>query len=89
MLRLVDEGLLELSQMVDRLATGPAKILGLDRGSLTRYSAANICIVDADKAWQVDEKTWLSRGLNTPFLGQQMKGQVTHTIVNGRVVFKK
>lgn len=89
MLRLVDEGLLDINQLVERLSLAPATILGLDMGSLSKGSLANVCIVDPDAVWQLTSKTWRSRGQNTPFFGQQMKGQVTHTLVEGSIVFKK
>lgn len=89
MLRLVNEGLIGMSQMVDRLASSPAKILGLDAGGLREQSIADICIVAPDEVWTVTEENWLSSGKNTPFMGQQMQGRVTHTLVNGRLTFEK
>lgn len=89
MLQLVDDGLLDLSQMVSRLAYGPAQTLGLKAGCLSTGALADICIVDPDETWFVDEKNWLSHGINTPYLGHQMKGKVSHTLVNGRLVFEK
>ncbi len=89
MLSLVDDGLLDLSQLVSRLSCAPAKALGLDTAGLSSQSAANICIVDPNETWLVNEDNWHSRGMNTPFLGHQMKGKVTHTLVNGRLVFEK
>ncbi|HIF18334.1 MAG TPA: dihydroorotase [Cycloclasticus sp.] len=89
MLKLVSDGLMDWSQLVSRLASGPAEILGLDVGNLSIQSAADICIVDPKTTWLVNENHWLSRGINTPFWGHQMTGQVTHTLVNGRLVFEK
>ena len=89
MLKLVDEKLLSLSQLVSSLAHGPSEILGLETGCLSVGAPADICIVKAKETWQIDEKNWLSRGMNTPYLGHQMKGRVTYTLVNGRLVFGK
>ena len=89
MLKLVDDGVLTLSQMVDRLATSPAKTLGLDSGHLSVQATADICIVDPNASWVVNSTSWLSRGHNSPFFGCQMKGTVSHTLVNGRLVFEK
>jgi dihydroorotase len=89
MLTLVEDGLLTLSQVVNALSTAPADILGLSAGRLAVNSPADICIVDPNETWLVDKDTWFSRGLNTPFMGHQMKGKVTHTLVNGRLVFEK
>lgn len=89
MLRLVEKGSLNLSQVVASLTVGSADIMGLDLGSLSVGATADICIFDPTLDWIVDETTWLSRGKNTPYMGQQMAGQVTQTLVNGRLVFER
>lgn len=89
MLTLVDEGILDLSQMVSRLTDGPSVTLGLATGRLSEGAPADLCIVDPDKTWLVDEEHWFSQGINTPYLGHQMKGKVTHTLVNGHLVFEE
>ena len=87
MLRLVNNGAIDVSAMVERLACNPASILGLDTGGLSNHAVANITIVDPAANWVVDEATWCSSGLNTPYWHQQMTGCVTHTLVNGNLVF--
>jgi len=89
MLELVDDGLLSLSQMVNCLAYAPAQLLGLETGCLSAQAPADICIVEPNNTWQVNAENWLSRGMNTPYLGHQMKGKVTHTLVNGHLVFEE
>lgn len=89
MLELVDDGVLTLVQMVERLSAGPAKILALDLGQLAVQATADICIVDPNASWLVSNDSWLSRGHNSPFFGCQMKGAVSHTLVNGHLVFEK
>lgn len=86
-LRLVDEGILNLSDAVARLSSGPARILCIDAGHLGLGTAADLCIVDPNQHWDVTEETILSSGKNTPFLGWEMKGKVTHTLLAGRQVF--
>jgi len=56
---------------------------------LSAQAPADICIVDPNNTWQVNAENWLSRGMNTPYLGHQMKGKVTHTLVNGRIIVEK
>jgi len=89
MLRLVEEGVIDLSQLVNRLAYAPSKVLGLETGNLSTGSVADLCIVDPSQQWAVSEDSLLSSGKNTPYLGHQMKGKVTHTVVNGHLVFGK
>ncbi|MFA7633685.1 MAG: dihydroorotase [Thiohalomonadaceae bacterium] len=88
-LRLVDESLLTLAQAVAAVSSQPAKILGLDAGTLSLGAMADICIVDPHKYWTVSAQTLRSRGKNTPLLGWEMKGQVSHTLLAGKIVFQQ
>lgn len=85
-LRLVDEKILELPELIRRLTVEPAKILGLPCGTLSIGSAADICVFDPEQTWLLDAKTLCSRGHNTPFSGWEMQGRVTHTLLDGRRV---
>ena len=85
-LRLVDEGLLDLSAVIERLTAAPARILGLDRGQLAVGSTADICIFDPDDYWILDDESILSQGHNTPFRDWEMHGRVRQTLIGGRPV---
>lgn len=87
-LRLVDEGLMELNEALARLTSEPARILGSDRGQLTVGAVADICIFDPKQHWTVSEETLISAGKNTPFLGWELRGRVTRTLLGGRTVFE-
>jgi dihydroorotase len=86
-LRLVDEHSLELIDLIYLLTAGPAKILGLPYGTLSIDAEADICIFDPLAIWQLDNRTMRSHGLNTPFMGWEMKGRVTHTLLSGKLVY--
>ncbi len=91
-LRLVDEGVLDLPTLVARLATGPGDILGLAQqgaGRLLPGRRADLIVIDPDAVWRVSPETLLSAGHNTPFMGWELRGRVTHTLVGGRVVFER
>lgn len=87
-LRLVEEKVLPLPRAIARLTLGPAQVLGLPSGRLTSGAPADLCVFDPEAQWTVDETNWLSRGRNTPFWGQKLKGQVRYTLVDGRVVWR-
>jgi dihydroorotase len=87
-LRLARDGVLPLAAALERLTCGPARILGLDGGHLGVGATADVCIFDPEAAWRVTGDTLRSRGLNSPFLGWELQGQVTHTLLEGRVVFE-
>jgi dihydroorotase len=86
-LRLVDEGVLELCDAIARLTCQPADILGIEAGRLSPGSPADICIFDPEQHWSVSEETLTSAGKNTPFLGWELIGKVTRTLLSGRSVF--
>ncbi|MFK8067725.1 MAG: dihydroorotase [Gammaproteobacteria bacterium] len=80
---------MNLNTVIKSMTVAPAQILGLESGNLSEDSIADICIFDPEKEWTVTEKTLVSEGKNTPTLGWEMKGKVTHTILNGRLVYNK
>lgn len=87
-LMLVDQGLIELPQLLEKLTSQPAQILGLDSGTLQPGAAADICVFDPNAQWTLTKESSFSKGKNTPFMDYTLKGQVTHTLVDGNVVFQ-
>jgi dihydroorotase len=88
-LRLVDEKVISLSDALGLLTHKPAEILGIDAGRLQIGEAADLCIFDPNAEWVLSPEAMFSRGRNSPFLGQTMRGRVSHTLVGGKVVFEK
>lgn len=86
-LQLVDEGVLTLKNAVTKMSSAPARILGIDKGTLSIGAVADVTIINPKTTWVVESSTLRSRGKNTPFDGWKMKGKVTHTIVGGKIVF--
>lgn len=86
-LKLVDEALLSLNEAIAVITCKPADILGVDVGHLGRGATADVCIFDPKSRWTFGEQDIQSRGHNTPFLGWELRGRVTHTLVGGRTVF--
>ncbi len=86
-LRLVEEGVLNLHDAISHITWTPAQILGIEAGRVQVGDAADICIVDPEQRWEVSENTIISNGKNTPFLGWEMKGKVSHTFLEGKQVY--
>jgi dihydroorotase len=86
-LQLVDEQAIELGELIHRLTAGPARVLGLPYGTLAVGATADICIFNPELAWQLDAGTTQSRGHNTPFMGRELKGRATHTLLAGNLVY--
>ncbi len=87
-LKLVEEGILNLSQAIACLTCGPARVLDLPLGSLTPGSSADICIFDPERIWELHPKEMASAGRNTPFAGWEFRGQVTHTLYQGKLTYR-
>lgn len=86
---LVKTGILGRMEMVERMSTAPARILGLsDRGSLTAGCLADITIFDPRVEGKIQKETFVSKGTNTPFAGRSVQGQVKKTLVGGKVVYE-
>jgi dihydroorotase len=87
-LALVEAKVLDLSDLVARMSTNPARILGIDRGTLKQGAVADITVIDPAARWTVEADMLASKSKNSPFLGMMMKGKAAYTIVNGKVVYK-
>ncbi|MDD5017935.1 MAG: dihydroorotase [Eubacteriales bacterium] len=68
-------------------AANPANIIGKPGGVLKEGAAADITIADMNIEYILKEEDIISKGKNTPFIGQKLKGVVTQTIVDGKLVF--
>jgi len=87
-LKLVDDKLLSLPEAIALLTSRPADILGVETGSLGVGATADVCIFDPKAHWTLAAEKLVSRGRNTPFLGWEFTGRVTHTLVGGELVFE-
>jgi dihydroorotase len=84
--KLVDAGVLSLSQAIEKMTHAPARALGLDRGTLAPGAPADIVILDPGGRGSVRAADFNSMGRNTPFDGWKLRGAVLATIAGGRVV---
>lgn len=88
-LKLVEEGVLTINQLIEKMSLKPSEILGLDRGTLSVGKPADITIIDQNAEWKVEAEQLRSKSRNTPWLGETMKGQAVMTIVAGKLVYKR
>jgi len=88
-LRLVDDGIMTLSQLFFKMSTNPARILNIPKGTLKIGADADITVIDLDKHWTVDRNGLRSKGKNTPFDGWNMKGKAIMTIMGGEIKFQE
>ncbi len=89
MQELVFKNVLTLSQLVDKMSTSPARLMGLkEKGSVAVGKDADIAIIDLEREWIVSKEDTASKSKNSPFMGWLLKGRVVTTICGGRVVYK-
>ncbi len=84
---LVHQGGMSLPLLIERMACAPARIFHLPGGTLAAGAPADITIFDPDREWTVNPALFRSKGRNTPYAGQQLRGVVQGTIVGGRQVY--
>ncbi|MEJ2730332.1 MAG: dihydroorotase [Deltaproteobacteria bacterium] len=87
-LKLVQEGVISLTELISMMSANPARILGLDRG-LRPGREADITIIDPDVNYVVDVNKFRSMSKNCPFDGWSLKGRPVLTVVGGRIVFEE
>jgi dihydroorotase len=80
---------MELGSAISRITAGPADILGLPLGRLSVGSQADICVFDPEARWVLSVDNLVSQGHNTPFLGTELKGRVSWTLLSGRIVYER
>ncbi|MFN8001091.1 MAG: dihydroorotase [Acidobacteriota bacterium] len=86
--RLVHRGVISLTRMVELLATNPARLFNLERGTLQVGALADVTLFDPEKQITVDAAKSESKSRNTPFDGWTLKGTPSATIVGGRVLWR-
>lgn len=87
-LKLVQNGVISLTNLVEKLSTNPARILGLDIG-ITAGRLADISIIDPYRSHKIDSSKFQSLSRNTPFNGWEMKGKAILTMVGGKILFEE
>ena len=85
---LVKKGVLTLFELLEKMCTNPARILGLPSPALTEGSVADVVVADLDKEWVIAPEKFLSKGKNTPFGGYKVFGKVERTYVGGELVYQ-
>jgi dihydroorotase len=83
--RLIEPGHLDWPAALAKMTDNPARILGLDKGTLRIGADADVTIINPSVRWKVDPARFRSRSSNTPFAGRELVGRAEYTIVGGQV----
>ena len=77
-----------LSDVIAKITTVPATILGIKSGHLDVNANADIVIFNPEQAWKIEACALQSQGKNTPFLGLELLGKVHYTLLNGQITYQ-
>ncbi len=82
-------GLMDINMLISKMTIEPARVLGLNKGTLTPGADADVVIIDPNAVWTIDPEKFLSKGKNTPFKGRVVTGAVRATYVAGKCVWQE
>jgi dihydroorotase len=88
-LQLVDQGVLPLGDAIAQLTWGPARVLGLAKGTLQVGADADVTLIDPHMEYVVDRREFRSKSRNSPFHGWTLKGRAVMTIRAGSIVYSR
>lgn len=79
---------IELPRLIEMFTVNPARLLGVNAGTLSEGAVADVTLIDPELEWTVEATTFQSASCNTPFNGWKLKGRATRTIVAGKTVWQ-
>jgi dihydroorotase len=85
---LISQRLLTWSDLVRKISLMPARILGIDKGTLGEGKSADLVVIDPNKEWVVQKEGLVSKSKNSPFIGRQLKGVVEYAVFGGKIAYK-
>jgi dihydroorotase len=86
---LVKSGKITLNKLSEIMSANPAKIMGLNKGMISIGYNGDLVLIDTNKKYKIDTKDFASKGINTPFIGHEVYGEILKTIKLGKVVYSK
>jgi dihydroorotase len=85
---LIEPGILDWPGMIRLMTAKPAKIIGIDKGTLSIGKQADVTIIDPNAEYTIDVNKFRSKSKNCPYNGWTVKGKIEQTIVQGEIRFE-
>jgi dihydroorotase len=86
---LIEPGHLTWPQLIAKWTINPARVLGIDRGTLKPGAIADVTILDPEARWTIDPSKFRSKSRNSPYGGWQVRGWAETVLVGGVVKFDR
>ena len=85
---LIEPKLLDWPALIKLMTVNPARIIGIDKGTLSKGKQADVTIIDPNAEYKIDVNKFRSKSKNCPYHGWTVKGRVEKTIVQGEIRFE-
>jgi dihydroorotase len=85
---LIEPKVIDWPALIRMMTVNPARIIGIDKGTLGPGKQGDVTIIDPNAEWQIDVHKFVSKSRNCPYHGWKVKGKVEKTIVQGEVRFE-
>ena len=86
---LVQQGHCTMLQLIEKMSTNPAQLLGIPAGTLKKGSPADVILIDKDEEWTVDADKLHGKSKNCVFKNRKLTGKVKFTVCGGKIVFNE
>ncbi|WP_368791481.1 dihydroorotase [Companilactobacillus farciminis] len=88
--RLVKTGIISLEKLLNLMSTNPSRIFDLNEaGEIKLGQRADFSIINLADEFEINKKDFISKGFNSPFIGQKVFGAVQQTYCDGQLVYSK
>jgi len=84
-LSILSQTTLPVELLIEKMAVNPRKIVGLEVPKIEIGEKANLILLDLNKNWIFEESLNLSKSKNSPFIGKELKGKVSHVIIGNHL----
>ena len=89
LMQLVHSRRISLADMIAKFTVNPARLLNLNKGTLSVGADADVAVFDPDCEWTFNRTDSASKSQNSPFFGWRLKGRAVATIVTGKMVWSE
>lgn len=84
---LIDTKIIDWPQLISLMTHRPAKVIGIERGTLSQGAVADVTIIDPGAEYKIDVRQFYSKSGNCPYDGWRVNAKIQNTIVGGEMRF--